>query len=82
MTIEPYNYNDEPSGRSETLVQALDKIELLEKQLEVAENAINYASQRCENCINGVCQYCHLSFVVTYYKDKEKALKQIKDIAK
>lgn len=33
MTIEPYNYNDEPSGRSETLVQALEKIERLEKQL-------------------------------------------------
>lgn len=34
--IEPYNYNDEPSGRSETLVQALEKIERLEKQLMVA----------------------------------------------
>lgn len=33
MTIEPYNYNDEPSGRSETLVQALEKCERLEKQL-------------------------------------------------
>lgn len=29
--IEPYNYNDELSGRSETLIQALDKIERLEK---------------------------------------------------
>ena len=36
MTIEPYNYNDEPSGRSETLVQALEKCERLEKQLEIA----------------------------------------------
>ncbi len=75
--IEPYNYNDEPSGRSETLIQALDKCERLEKQLEVAENAIEYARRRCENCINGVCRYCHLSFVVTYYKDKEKALKEL-----
>lgn len=33
MTIEPYNYNDEPSGRTDTLVQALEKIERLEKQL-------------------------------------------------
>jgi len=40
MTIEPYNYNDEPSGRSETLVQALEKIERLEKQLEVAETIL------------------------------------------
>ena len=37
MTIEPYNYNDEPSGRSETLVQALEKIERLEKQLDIAK---------------------------------------------
>lgn len=36
MTIEPYNYNDELSGRSETLTQALDKCERLEKQLEIA----------------------------------------------
>ena len=40
MTIERYNYNDEPSGRSETLVQALDKIERLQKQLEVAETIL------------------------------------------
>lgn len=40
MTIEPYNYNDEPSGRSETLVQALDRCERLEKQLEIAVEAI------------------------------------------
>lgn len=36
MTIEPYNYNDEPSGRSETLVQALERCERLEKQLRIA----------------------------------------------
>jgi hypothetical protein len=36
MTIERYNYNDEPSGRSETLVQALERCERLEKQLKIA----------------------------------------------
>lgn len=36
MTIEPYNYNDEPSGRTDTLTQALDKCERLEKQLNLA----------------------------------------------
>lgn len=36
MTIEPYNYNDEPSGRTDTLIQALEKIERLEKQLKIA----------------------------------------------
>lgn len=36
MTIEPYNYNDVPSGRTDTLTQALDKCERLEKQLKIA----------------------------------------------
>jgi len=40
MPIEPYNYNDEPSGRVETLVQAIDKIEILEKQLKIAVGAL------------------------------------------
>ena len=34
--IEPYNYNNEPNGRSETLVQALERCERLEKQLKIA----------------------------------------------
>lgn len=38
--IEPYNYNDEPSGRTDTLIQALEKIELLEKQLKIAVEAL------------------------------------------
>ena len=38
--IERYNYNDEPSGRSETLTQALDKCERLEKQLDMAETIL------------------------------------------
>ena len=42
MTIEPYNYNDEPSGRSETLVQSIEKIERLEKQLNIAVEALEF----------------------------------------
>ena len=46
MPIEPYNYNDEPSSRVETLVQAIDKIEMLEKQLKIAVEALNkYANK-------------------------------------
>lgn len=41
MTIERYNYNDEPSGRTETLVQALEKIERLEKQYDRAKWWLN-----------------------------------------
>ena len=41
--IEPYNYNynDEPSGRTDTLIQALDKIERLEKQYDRAKWWLN-----------------------------------------
>ena len=42
MTIEPYNYNDEPNGRSETLVQALERCERLEKQLNIAVEALEF----------------------------------------
>lgn len=41
MTIEPYNYNDVPSGRSETLIQAIEKIERLEKQYDRAKWWLN-----------------------------------------
>lgn len=34
--LDEYNYNEQPSGRVDTLVQAVDRIERLEKQLEVA----------------------------------------------
>ena len=48
--IERYNYNDEPSGRTDTLIQALEKIERLEKQLDVAivsrEATLNISTQR------------------------------------
>ena len=44
--IERYNYNDEPSGRSETLTQALDKCERLEKQLlEIKEAYTDLTTQ-------------------------------------
>lgn len=39
--IEPYNYNDEPSGRSETLMQALDRCEHLEKRYSRAKWWLN-----------------------------------------
>ena len=40
--IELYNYNDEPSGRSETLVQSIEKIERLEKKLNIAVEALEF----------------------------------------
>ena len=46
--IERYNYNDEPSGRSETLVQALERCERLEKQLNIAVEALETIINACE----------------------------------
>lgn len=83
MTIEPYNYNDEPSGRSETLVQALEKIERLEKQLKIAVEAL-------EKGINGACPYypektarTDMFFALkSIQKELGIALQQIKDLEK
>ena len=84
MTIEPYNYNDEPSGRSETLVQALDKIERLQKQLDVAKEALKYiyddtkkGHTQCDAC--GYCSSCENCINADW---AEKALQQIKELAK
>lgn len=41
--IDKYNYNDEPSGRVDTLAMALDKCERLEKQLKETKSAISSA---------------------------------------
>ena len=69
MTIEPYNYNDEPSGRSETLVQALEKCERLEKQLKVATEDLYVIASNANPDFNRM-EYA------------EKSLKVIKELEK
>ena len=54
MAIEPYNYNDEPSGRSETLVQALERCERLEKQLKIAVEQLKELLKECELWFTGM----------------------------
>ena len=49
--IEPYNYNDEPSGRVDTLAMALDKCERLEKQLNEAKCALVGIQMSVSQCI-------------------------------
>jgi len=83
MTIEPYNYNDEPSGRTDTLIQALEKCERLEKQLKIAVEAL-------EKGINGACPYYPektartdmFSALKSIQKNLGIALQQIKDLEK
>lgn len=69
--IDKYNYNDEPSGRVDTLAMALDKCERLEKQLKIAVEemskitlAVNMPSRHDMFCI------------------VQNALKQIKELEK
>lgn len=77
MTIEPYNYNDEPSGRSETLVQALERCEHLEKQLKIAVEALKtYADERTwDCCFKNQCAY------VDGFEANE-AIRKIKELEK
>lgn len=49
MTIESYNYNDEPSDRADTLAMALDKCERLEKQLKIAVEALKEYTTFCRH---------------------------------
>lgn len=68
--IEEYNYNEVPSDRVETLVQAIDKIELLKKQLDIATNALYWIAQVNADIDFGT------------WKKAYNALKQIKELNK
>ena len=81
--IEPYNYNDEPSGRSETLVQSIEKIERLEKQLNIAVETLkeltNSDNWEIEQ-VDGEHVFC---FNMKYpWRFTGKALKKIKELEK
>lgn len=78
MTIEPYNYNDVPSGRTDTLTQALDRCERLEKQLKIA-------TEKLKTTINLACPYGKslndmFDSMKTIQKECGIALQQIKDL--
>lgn len=39
--LEEWNYTESESGRSETLIKAIEKIEMLEKKLAIATDGLN-----------------------------------------
>lgn len=39
--LDEYNYTETESGRSETLVQAIDRIEILERKLSIATHTLH-----------------------------------------
>lgn len=42
--LEEYNYNEESDGRSETLIEAIDKIKVLNEALKVALDGLRFLS--------------------------------------
>ena len=84
--LDKYNYNDEPSGRVDTLAMALDKCERLERQLKIAVEALKeYAEE--DNW-----EDCHAGFLdnpIDYgcygyygYQQAQEALLKIKELEK
>ena len=68
--LDKYNYNDEPSGRVDTLAMALDKCERLEKQLKIAVKTLKKIIKEDMYNLDE-----HRVFI-------EKKLKQIKELGK
>ena len=43
--LDEYNYEEEESGRTETLVKTIDKVEILKQQLEIAKKCLSIYAQ-------------------------------------
>lgn len=54
--LEEYTYQERPSGRTDTLVKALDKIEKLEKQLAIAVEVLKYYEnkRKCQKALEQI----------------------------
>lgn len=82
--LEEYNYNDEPSGRVDTLAMALDKCERLEKKLKIAVEGLKDVIETtktgfvvCDACgFQGECRDCVAQIVA------EQTLDEIKELEK
>lgn len=54
--LEEYTYEETPSGRTDTLVKALEKIEKLEKQLAIAVDVLKYYEnkRKCQKALEQI----------------------------
>lgn len=54
--LEEYTYQEQPSGRTDTLVKALEKIEKLEKQLAIAVEVLKYYEnkRKCQKALEQI----------------------------
>ena len=80
MTIEPYNYNDEPSGRTDTLVQALERCERLEKQLKIAVEQLKDTYIICFRNKDTLLHTPEHNIIGGIERDCAIALQQIKEL--
>lgn len=43
--LDEYNYEEQPDGRTETLIKTIDKTDVLKKQLEIAKKCLSVYAQ-------------------------------------
>lgn len=84
--LDDYTYEEVESGRVETLVQAIDKIEILEKQLKIAVEALEYYDNkdnydRHHQVVNGSNEW-DSNVMIDCGTKAEQALQKIKELDK
>ena len=88
MPLEENTYDEIPSGRVETLVQAIDKIEKLEMKLKIAVEALKeYADEFFwDDCKTPDDNYDYIHPNCAWYSDgyktAQEALAKIKELDK
>lgn len=80
--IDEYNYNDEPSGRADTLAMALDKCERLEKQLKIAVEQLKDTYVICFRNKDTLLHTPEHNIIGGIERDCAIALEQIKELEK
>lgn len=77
--LEEYTYEEVPSGRTDTLVKALEKIETLEKQLEIALEVLTYYENK-KKCQNAVKKIKELGYENISRNKTRTGIKQVRKV--
>ena len=73
--LQDYTYEEQESGRTDTLIQALEKIERLEKQLNIAVEALEFYEKPLSSF--------HPEYnIAQHHKKAVEALAKIKELDK
>lgn len=83
MPLEEYTYEEQESGRSDTLVKAIERIEKLEKQLRIATEALKNLTNSDNWSVEQVDGEHVFCFNMKYpWRFTGEALKKIKELEK